>query len=335
MRTLASRLPFVDDIRPWLYHSHQQSIKTAILTLVNVEGSSPRPVGSQMAVNEGGKSIGLVSGGCVESALVLEAQRAIASNKSYLVRYGRESDFFDIRLPCGSGIDILITPNPPSQFVDSLYQHYVKRKTAFWNISLQNPAFSLNDSATVLPGKTLIKKSEQLSRQALEDTDLVFSKCYQPRHRIVVVGQGEIFNYFLSMANFFDIDLIAYSTGGGLDGLSEENRCINREYRSLTSPDKFDPALLDNASSLILLSHEHEWETPVLMSALTTPVTHIAALGSRRTHQTRLELLRSEGVDGEECSRIKGPAGIDIGGFSPPEIAMSILAEVVAKFNHR
>ena len=89
--------------------------------------------------------------------------------------------------------------------------------------------------------------------------------------------------------------------------------------------------LLDAYSSLVILSHDHQWDVPVLTQALSSDVSYISALGSQATHQQRLRLLAEAGVSVENRARVKGPAGLNIGGQTPPEIALSIWAELISK----
>ncbi len=88
----------------WAWHHH--GLRAALVTLVGIEGAAPRPLGAQMAIAEDGRYVGYLSGGCLEQAIVLEAQDVIRSGSNRLVRYGKGSPYFDIRLPCGSGLDM-------------------------------------------------------------------------------------------------------------------------------------------------------------------------------------------------------------------------------------
>lgn len=317
MRNLITTL-FVDDIRPTLQQWLSASDQVALLTLVNVEGSSPRKVGSQMLVNHDGDSVGLLSGGCVEAALVLEAQRCLASQQWRLMRYGRESDFFDIQLPCGSGIDVLIVPlNSPSidpKEVDQLASSIGTRSPIHVEYHLKHQTLrclSAHDASS----KNAITKTRDFTSDAQPHstrhhlaTELsCFSRNYSPRHKVMVFGEGAVFEAFKILAQSFDFEL----------------HCLPVHQYSQAHG-------LDQWSSLVVLSHDHEWDLKILQSALATDVPYIAALGSRKTHAQRLELLQQAGVSEHDQQRVKGPAGINIGGNTPPEIALSILAEMIA-----
>lgn len=316
---------FVDDVREQMLLWHQQGLKTALLTLVNVEGSSPRTIGSQMLVNEAGQSVGMLSGGCVESALVETAVLAIQSGQWQLIRYGLDSDYFDIKLPCGSGIDVLISPVDDGAWLSELATLTENRQPFTLLLDIEHQSFEIDSNAEI---KTVSIRSNQWSRQEVEQQLATFTKTYVPRQRLFAVGQGAIFDAFLNLSAALDMERRVFSST-----LPNDFKSQDTEYIRLTSPGRFDAAGLDQYSAMVLLSHDHDWDIPILIETLKTQVTHIAVLGSRATHKQRLSLLEAEGVSKEDLARVKGPAGLDIGGNTPPEIALSILAEIVAQKN--
>jgi len=316
---------FVDDVREQMLFWQQQGLKTALLTLVNVEGSSPRTIGSQMLVNESGQSVGMLSGGCVESALVEAAVLAIQSGQWQLIRYGLDSDYFDIKLPCGSGIDVLISPVDNGEWLSQLATLTEGRQPFTLKLDIEHQSVEIDSS---IKANVASEKKHQWSRQQVEQQLKVFSKIYVPRQRVFAVGQGAIFDAFLNLSAALDMERRIYSST-----LPNDFKSQDTEYIRLTSPARFDAAGLDEYSAMVLLSHDHDWDIPILIETLKTQVAHIAVLGSRETHKQRLSLLEAEGVSKEDLARVKGPAGLDIGGNTPPEIALSILAEIVAQKN--
>lgn len=308
--------PFIDDIRAKLYQWHEQNLDTALITLVNFEGSSPRPIGSQLIVNSKGEYCGLISGGCLETALIHEALECLKSNTARLLRYGRDSDYIDIQLPCGSGIDVFIEPNPKRELIKRLHQSYQKRKPTQWSLDLKtghSELVDLSESSNVLddPAQNL-----QLTREQLKSHTVPFKKIYQPRTQINVIGDGAIFDYFESITTMFDVELISYPA-------------------SISQISDLNFETLDRWSTFITLSHDHHWEETVLDQVLSSEAFYISALGSKATHKRRLDSLKMRGRTEKELSRIKGPAGLDIGGQTPPEIALSIIAEIISYKNKR
>lgn len=307
---------YADDIRGKLFEFYDDGLKFALVTLVNVEGSSPRPVGSQMVVSETGEFSGLLSGGCIEPAALIEAKQAIHSGEWKRIRYGKHSDYMDLKLPCGSGIDILIVPVVMSLedkiWIAKLKQATDKRQTVTLVFDTKRQAcdIALSDRYA----EYVLDSNQHLSRSELE-TVYRFPKIYVPKHRLAIFGQGPIFDVFCLFAQHVEFEINALSKPYDLKVIENLG--------------------LDKFSSVVLLDHDHEHEIPLICKLIATPVSYMAALGSKNTHQNRLDLLAMEGLSKTDLSRLKGPAGLDIGGQSPQEIALSILAEIVAFKNNK
>jgi xanthine dehydrogenase accessory factor len=318
---------YTDDLRDKLFEFHDHGLNFALVTLVNVEGSSPRPIGSQMVISETEEFSGLLSGGCIEPAVLIEAKHCIRSGEWKLIRYGKNSDYMDLKLPCGSGIDILIVPIAKhsiacsiggENWIEKLKQARYRRKSVTLRFDIRRQACDIELSASqsehVVESSQHLSKTGHLSRAELASV-YRFSKMYSPKHRLAIFGQGHIFDVFCLLAQNFDFELNALSKPYDL-----------KRIESLG---------LDEFSSAVLLDHDHEHDIPLICELIKTPVSYIAALGSKKTHQNRLALLAMEGIMQNDLSRLKGPAGLDIGGKSPQEIALSILAEIVAFKNNK
>jgi xanthine dehydrogenase accessory factor len=255
--------------------------RCALLTLIATTGGSPRPVGSQMAVCEDGRHVGMITGGCAEAALVHDAITAIDQGSDYIERYGEGSRFKDITLPCGAGLDI--------HFAVTLGDDEVRR--------VANARDARQPAQMVVGG--LVRH-------------------YRPVGRIVIVGQGPIVIMLAQLATMAEMETIIYSPDAMItDSLPN--------VRPLRGDGDFDADLLDANSALITLFHDHAFEPQILKVALNSPAFYIGALGSKRAHQARLESLRDQG----DVGRIHGPVGLDIGAKTPPEIAISIMAQII------
>ena len=114
----------------------QLGLRTSVVTLVGVEGSSPRPIGAQMAVAEDGNYVGYMSGGCFEKAVVTEAVQLMKDGQNMLVRYGKGSTYIDINLPCGSGVDLYFDQRNPPQLFQSAAQMLDERKPVTIRVDL-------------------------------------------------------------------------------------------------------------------------------------------------------------------------------------------------------
>ncbi|MBW8733683.1 MAG: XdhC family protein [Asticcacaulis sp.] len=255
-------------------------LKTALVTLVEISGSSPRPLGSQIAVAEDGRAIGAVTGGCVEQSIVLDAMAAIARRESRLERYGEGSRFKDLKLPCGSGITVHFDVDMADDRLASLLEARAMRQVARYTISADG---------------------------------LSFDKVYEPQRRLVIAGQGNVVPWLAKVAAMTEYQVMVFSP----------------DDNSLNDPGDFDDGLLDAFTAFVSLFHDHSFEPELLDKALASPAFYIGALGSRRAQAARLATLAERGWDAAMLNRIHGPVGLDIGARTPPEIAVSIVAQVV------
>lgn len=269
------------------------------MTLVGIEGNAPYPVGSQMLVTDDGDYLGQITGGCAETAIADQALLLIDRRENTTLRYGLDSPFFDIRLPCGSGIDV---------YFDT-------------SITLEN----LSLIAAQL-------EQRRVYSQVLNTAVGAFKKTYLPNARLILFGQGPILVLLAELAirSGFDVACVAQNqhtekllASAGLAVLSLERA---RTEFALE---------LDEFGAMVSLFHEHELEVELLAEALKTKAFYIGALGSRRTHAARLESLKIHAVETSQFERICGPVGLDIGANTPAHIAVSILAEVIQKMNQR
>jgi len=282
---------------------------SALVTLINVEGSSPRVVGSQMAVTHSGEAIGYISSGCAEAAIIAEAQDAIAAGEPRVVRYGRGSKYLDIELPCGSGIDVHFDP---AVTTDTL------RAVARAQLARQSTALRLDRSGA---------KPSALAAPGDETSATHFCRTYAPRLRLVVAGRGVNVDYVAQFAAALEWEVQVATPDEALVARMERS---GTHCRHLNAPEDFDAEVLDARSALVLLFHDHEWEPAILRAAAHRTPFYIGALGSRRTHGQRRDLLAALGCAPGFIDTIKGPVGIDINARSPSEIAVSIVADLIA-----
>ena len=274
-------------LRDWRRAGH----RTALLTLIGTTGQSPRPVGSQLAVCDTGEACGLITGGCAEGTLVLDALEAMRLGENRIELYGEGSRFKDITLPCGAGLKVFFDVG----ISDAEIGRIIARRDT------RQPA-SMLISAPGEPG---------------------YTRHYLPACRLIAVGQGPIMEALAQMALPLEIEIDIWSPDAAL--------AVRLNGRHLTSPEDFDAAL-DRYSAVTTVFHDHSYEPPVLLKALQSKSFFIGALGSRKAHARRLEILEDMGAEPDMLTRIHGPVGLDIAAASPPEIALSILAQVVERW---
>jgi xanthine dehydrogenase accessory factor len=154
-----------------------------------------------------------------------------------------------------------------------------------------------------------------------------FLHAYNPPLRLVVVGAVHIAQALVPMAALIGLNVIVVDPRRSF---ANEDRFPNVTISTDWPDEAMDALVPDSRTMVVTLTHDPKLDDPALDRALRSPALYIGALGSRKTHATRLQRLRALGHDDEVLARIHGPVGLDIGAVTAPEIALSILAELVA-----
>lgn len=293
-------IPFTENVIPQLLAWRGAGIASVLVTLVGVDGSSPRRIGSQMAVNANGAHLGYISSGCAEAAIVAEAIAAINAGTSRTIRYGAGSKYMDVVLPCGSGIDVHFDPVITTAALEKVQAAIAGR----------------------MP--TQLEFALAVDNMTAKST---YVRHYTPVPRVVIAGRGVAVDYVAVFARQLEWEVVVASPDEAT--LARVATLANTTLH-LTKPGDFDPAIIDAHSAAVLLFHDHEWEPPILAKCAGTPAFYVGALGSRRTHAQRKELLEILGCPADFIASIRSPVGLDVGAMNPPEIALAIIAEIMS-----
>ncbi|QUJ77450.1 XdhC family protein [Sulfitobacter albidus] len=297
--------------------------RAALATVVETWGSAPRRTGAQMVVADDGAMEGSVSGGCVEGAVVLEALEALEEGACKLLEYGvSDGDAFAVGLACGGTIRVLVEPigagGMPQDMLEELVAHRAARRAVAYEVRLDGSARRL-----VTEGHAERFAKDRSGVEADGDT---FVALHNPPLRLAIVGAVHIAQALVPMAQIagFDAVVVDPREAFGAPARFPGARVLN---------DWPDAALaevgLDARTALVLLTHDPKLDDPALLLALRSPAFYIGALGSKRTHAARVARMEEAGFDADTIARIHGPVGLDIGAASPPEIAVSILAQMI------
>ena len=303
-----------------------------LATVVRTWGSSPRPVGSIMALCETGAVVGSVSGGCIEDDLIYRYSRANKSNvvapeaaithdipdsSPQRVKYGVSADeAHRFGLPCGGTLELVLEFNPDAAPLLELVQlladgHMVQRRTG------------------IASGQ--VNLVELTAHSALIDDGDVLANTFGPEYRMLLIGAGQLTEYLATMAVFsgFAVTVCdpreeyrASWTMPGVVLLTGMPDDVVRDYR------------VDSRSCVIALTHDPKLDDLALLEALNSEAFYVGAIGSRRNNQARhARMIEHFEQTNERLTRLRGPIGIYIGSKTPPEIAVSIMAEVLAVKN--
>ena len=308
----------------------------ALAFVLQTWGSAPRPVGSLLAISATGTFEGSVSGGCVENAVIDEATEVISSGVPKRLSYGvSDESAWEVGLPCGGTIEILLLRTTGSEFSQVLLDTtpvtlVAKTDTGEIGLCTESGWSGALPEHEVLREISLQLLKSGESRLEIIGQDEYFLRPFTRPWRLVVVGAAHIAQPLATMANDagFDVTIIDPRRGYATETRFPSMNLVH-EW-----PDTALPNLsLDRRSAVITLSHDPKIDDPALTAALDSPAFYIGALGSQRNHKKRLERLATGGSVASELARIRGPVGLDIGGNQPNEIAISILAEIIAVRN--
>ena len=306
--------------------------RALLVTVVRTWGSSPRPVGSIMAMAADGAVVGSVSGGCIEDDLIdrytpanplalnqatLEAQRQIPSGAPQFVKYGITADeAHRFGLPCGGTLELLLEPDPDlatlTQLVAALEQGQMMQRT----VRLADGSVRLNPTSQ--PAEL------SLSAQELVNT-------FGPEYRMLIIGAGQLSEYLSTMALFCGFAVTVCDPRDEYRGAWSVPRVTLDQGMPDDVVQAFKP---DSRSCVVALTHDPKLDDLALLEALQTSAFYVGAIGSRRNSQARRQRL-IEHFEQTEASleRLRGPIGIYIGSKTPAEIAVSVMAEILAVKN--
>ncbi len=310
-----------ENVLPQMLDWRRRGLRTALATLVAIDGSFPRALGAQMAIAQDGSAAGYISGGCLEGVVVAEAQGAILDHKNRLVRYGKGSKYFDIALPCGSGVDIYFDTSLSTRLTERILAELTARRPVVLKTGLA-------DGKSVLVTRDLT--GAELLRTARHET--IFARAYRPRLKLVIAGVGPAAAILARLACTADIDV---------EILTPETRLIEQAARHGFAARRLTlgcppPALkLDAWTAGVLLFHDHDWELPLLPLFLKSKCFYLGAVGSSGTRQARRRALAAMGVDPAAMMTLRTPAGMIPHAKQPVELAVSVLAEIVAAAKDR
>ncbi len=335
-----------NDIRSW----EGRGRPFALARVIETWGSSPRPVGAAMIVGRRMEVAGSVSGGCIEGDVITEARQVLEDGRPRRLHYGvSDETAWSVGLTCGGQVSVFVEPHPGqaggggagvwealrARLEANRPAVLLTRLAAGESHLLVDPeagevaagdwgaasAAALEASASAF--------SERQSAVVEIGSEAVFVQVFPRQDRLLVVGASHICIPLVRLAKVLDLETVVI----------DPREVFARPERFPEAPARlehiwpapfFEDWSVDESTFAVLLTHDPKIDDEALHHLLRSPAAYIGALGSRRSHARRVERLREAGFDEGEIGRIHGPVGLDIGAESPEEIALSILAEVVA-----
>ena len=329
--------------------------------VIRTFGSAPRPEGAVLATTADGRIAGSVSGGCVEGAAAEEIDRARATGHARVIRYGiSDEQAWDVGLACGGTIDVLVEPTIPAEAIAAARAAGSKSPAGSAIVTFLPPDSPPPQHGEHRPGEgadpapvlrveadgtlqgtlgsreadaALVKAAldglrRGTSRTVEIDGLQLFVEAFPVRPRLVVVGATEIARSLVSIAGDLGYERVVIDARPAFAASArfpDVERLIN------AWPDEaFDAINLGPDDAVAILSHDPKFDEPAIADAIRRGARYVGAIGSRKTQADRRARLREAGLTDAQIAAVHGPIGLDLGGRSPAETALAIMAEIVA-----
>jgi xanthine dehydrogenase accessory factor len=337
-------IDLLPQIQEWLAAGEQ----IALATVTRVLGSAPRPVGAKMIISSDGRMAGSVSGGCVETTVFEELMDILNGGAPRNLHFGITDDMiWDVGLACGGTIDVYCQELDPG--LVTAFREHQREGTAFALatvigghdaagqtalVTSGGTAFGPNDERIIEAAREMI--AARATRAAIRELASgleVFLEPFLPAPHLIVIGGVHV---AIPLTRFAKELGFSVTVADPRAKFANRERFPEADEVLLEWPDEALAHLkVDDSTYLVILTHDPKIDEPTLAAALKTDAHYIGAIGSRKTHAERFERMARWGVTAEELRRVYAPIGLDLGGATPEETALSIIAEVVAVKNGR
>ncbi len=336
------------DILATLLNWQARGCSAAIATVVKTWGSSPRPAGSRMAIAANGEFAGSVSGGCVETAVIEAAMNVMKTGAPKLLPFGvTDETAWSVGLTCGGKIEVLVEPFWDGKFFETLRASLEAKEpvimakvirgasTLFGRHALITRAGDISSDLDNLDLISAIKQAapafferEHCAVLTFGETEIFVESCFPPS-KLIIVGAVHIAAPLAHIAKTLDFNVILIDPRGAF---ASPERFPHVDQLVRKWPDEALTEIgIDAGASIVILSHDPKLDDPAVKTALQHRPAYIGVLGSRKTHEKRFQRLLAQGVNEEQLRRVHAPIGLDIGAATPAEIAISIMAEIIAR----
>lgn len=333
--------------------------KVALATVVKVSGSAPRPVGAKMIISSSEQIAGSVSGGCVETSVAQEALEVIDSGQPRLLYFGITDEMgWDVGLACGGEIHVLVEYLDPA-FFQTIKAIRRDNKTSVVTTIIkpedtlgQKVVFELSGDIKYSTIKQEIPDLQDQIKQAIEngkpgtasipDTDQeIYIEPQLSKPLLIIIGGVHIAVSLMNYAKELGFRVIVADPRSAF--ASKERFPLADEILVEWPDEALSHINIDQETYIVILTHDPKIDEPALTNLLglsddNSPKinpSYIGAIGSRNTHAKRFDRLKQLGVTPEQLGKVYAPIGLDLGGTTPPETALSIMAEIIAVKNGR
>lgn len=304
-------LDVLESVRDWKRAGH----RAWLVTVAQTFGASPRPPGSLAAIRDDGIILGSVSGGCIEDDLVRRRAEYTGRRPAFAAYGVTAEEARRFGLPCGGQLEVIIEPEVRMEELEALLAHIGAGRVVARHVDLASGDWSFEPAS---PTDECVRTAGR------------FTSIHGPRWRMLVIGGSEIAHYLAEVASTVDFQVFVCDP-------REEYRGAWRAKGATWIEGMPDDAVVafrpDGHSVILTVSHDPKIDDMALLEALKSDAFYVGAVGSKRTSDERRKRLAEFDLTAGQIARLRGPVGLAIGSRTPPEIALSILADLVATRN--
>jgi xanthine dehydrogenase accessory factor len=304
-------LDVLERARDW----RREGRRVWLLTVAQTFGASPRPPGSLAAIRDDGILVGSVSGGCIEDDLVARREEYAGTQPQFAAYGVTAEEARRFGLPCGGEVAVLIEPAARIEDIEALLAEIAAGHVVARHVDLKTGSWRLERAD---PG------------DECERTDNRLKSVHGPRWRMLIIGGSEIAHYLAEVAATVDYQVFVCDP-------REEYKTAWRAQGATWIDGMPDDAVIafrpDPHSVILTVSHDPKLDDMALLEALKADAFYVGAVGSGRTSAERRKRLADFDLTPQQIARLRGPVGLSIGSRTPPEIALAILADLIASRN--
>ena len=296
----------------------------ALATVLETWGSSPRPAGSMLVVDERGAFAGSVSGGCIEGAVVEAALETLGGAPAKRLEFGVSNErAWEVGLACGGRMSLHVGRADPA-IVEQVRVARAAGQPVVLETSLATGEQRVHAGAAAIDADAAARRAVERDESLVDEGR--FLRVWNQPLRMIIVGAVHVAQVLAPLATQagFQVTVVdprrAFATAERFPGVALSTLWPDRALAGLA---------LDARSAVVALTHDPKLDDPALGEALRSRAFYIGALGSKKTHASRHVRLGESGFTAIDLARIHGPIGLDIGARTAAEIAVAILAEVI------
>ncbi|MFJ3487811.1 XdhC family protein [Pseudomonas sp. NPDC090202] len=309
------------DVLKHVLHWRREGHEVWLYTVIQTWGSAPRPPGAMLALREDGVVVGSVSGGCIEDDLIArrtaEPQQHRPQDRPdqpvHLITYGvTREEAARFGLPCGGTLRLTEERIVDAAWVEELVARCSDHEMVCRELSLDS-------------GESRLSAAAHGDRLAFDGKQL--KAVYGPRWRLLLIGAGQLSRYVTAIALTLDFDVLICDPR---EEFTHGWEGVGARFVAGMPDDAVQAISPDAHTAIVALTHDPRLDDMALLTALKSDAFYIGALGSRVSSQKRRQNLALLDLSEQEIARLHGPIGLHIGSHTPPEIALSLMAEIVS-----